>query len=104
MAAYQLAPLPAQIGVFDHFIARQTEQLILKVRTPDVPDVFWHHDTDHPGLQEKVMSLSGDSFDIKLANGQPLLKIQVNTLRLSFARRRWGRKVLGAHRDASRVD
>ena len=58
----QLAPMPQQIGVFDSFIARQTETFILK---------------------EKVMSLSGDSFDIKMANGQPILKVVGNVLSLS---------------------
>ncbi|CAK7207285.1 hypothetical protein SEUCBS139899_010095 [Sporothrix eucalyptigena] len=53
--AYELKPLPAQIGVFPQYIASQTETIVLK---------------------EKVLSLSGDSFDVLLANGQPLLKVK----------------------------
>ncbi|OAA55542.1 DUF567 domain containing protein [Niveomyces insectorum RCEF 264] len=52
--ASQLPPLPQQIGIFDQFVARQTETLILK---------------------EKILSLSGDSYEIRLANGQPLLNV-----------------------------
>ena len=51
----QLPPMQQQIGVFDNFVARQTETIILK---------------------EKVLSLTGDSFDIKLANGTPILRVQ----------------------------
>ncbi len=54
--------MPQQIGVFDHFVARQTETLILK---------------------ERILSLSGDSFDIKLANGQPLLRVQGKVMSIS---------------------
>ena len=54
--------MPQQIGVFDHFIARQTETFILK---------------------EKVLSLSGDGFDIKMANGQPILKVAGKVFSLS---------------------
>ena len=42
--------MPQQMGIFDSLIARQTETFILK---------------------EKVLSLPGDGFDIKMANGQP---------------------------------
>jgi uncharacterized protein YxjI len=58
----QLAPMPQQIGIFDHFVARQTETIILK---------------------EKVLSLSGDSFDIKLANGTPLIKVEGKLMSIS---------------------
>ncbi|KAI1390610.1 DUF567-domain-containing protein [Hypoxylon trugodes] len=58
----QLAPLPRPIGVFAPFIARQTETLVLK---------------------EKVVSLSGNSFDISLANGQPIFKVSGETFSLS---------------------
>jgi uncharacterized protein YxjI len=54
-------PAPQPIGIFDQFIARQTETVV---------------------VDEKVMSLSGDSFDIKLANGFPLLRVQGNALPL----------------------
>ena len=60
--AQHLAPVKRPIGIFDQFIARQTETLILK---------------------EKVMSLSGDSFDIKLASGQPVFKIQGRHMTIS---------------------
>jgi uncharacterized protein YxjI len=62
MAAYQLHPMPQQIGFFDHYVARQTEMLILR---------------------EKVLSLSGDSFDITMANGQPIFRVQGSVMSLS---------------------
>lgn len=57
-----LAPVPQPIGVFQQFIARQSETIVLK---------------------EKVLSLSGDSFSIKLANGTPLFQVQGSVLSLS---------------------
>ncbi len=57
-----LPPLPQQIGILDQFIARQPETLVLK---------------------EKILSLSGDSFDIKLANGQPILRVEGKVMSLS---------------------
>ncbi|KAL1863085.1 hypothetical protein VTK73DRAFT_6447 [Phialemonium thermophilum] len=63
MAAIQLPPLPHQIGIFDHFVARKTETLVLR---------------------EKALSLSGDSFDIHLlGGGPPLLTVKGNALSLS---------------------
>ena len=62
MAAVQLPPAPRQVGVFKNLTAQQTETLILK---------------------EKVMSLTGDSFDIKLANGQPILKVEGKVMSIS---------------------
>lgn len=62
MALQQLPPMPQPLGIFDTFIARQTETIILK---------------------EKVLSLSGDSFDIKLANGTPLLQVKGSVMSLS---------------------
>ncbi|KAM5348909.1 hypothetical protein ACJ41O_008732 [Fusarium nematophilum] len=62
MAAVQLQPAPRQVGVFNQLIARQTETLILR---------------------EKVLSLTGDSFEIKLANGQPILKVQGKVMSIS---------------------
>ncbi|CAK7268514.1 hypothetical protein SEPCBS57363_003132 [Sporothrix epigloea] len=59
--AYNLQPLPVQIGIFPQYIANQTETLVLK---------------------EKILSLSGDSFDVRLANGQPLLKVKGKLLTL----------------------
>ncbi|KAH6885302.1 tubby C-terminal-like domain-containing protein [Thelonectria olida] len=61
-AAFQLNPAPRQMGVFEPLIARQTETLILR---------------------EKVLSLTGDSFEIKLANGQPILKVQGKVMSIS---------------------
>ncbi|RSL49802.1 hypothetical protein CEP53_009034 [Fusarium sp. AF-6] len=58
----QLQPAPRQVGVFPNLIARQTETLVLK---------------------EKVLSLTGDSFEIKLANGQPILKVEGKLLSIS---------------------
>lgn len=51
----QLPPLPHPIGQFNATIAQRPETIILK---------------------EKVLSLSGDSFDIKNVNGQPFLKVK----------------------------
>ncbi|KAM0201241.1 hypothetical protein ACHAPA_002414 [Fusarium lateritium] len=62
MAAVQLQTAPHQVGVFKNFIANQTETLVLK---------------------EKVMSLTGDSFEIKLANGQPILKVEGKVMSIS---------------------
>jgi uncharacterized protein YxjI len=50
-----LAPVPAPIGIFPQFIAQQPETLVMK---------------------EHVMSLTGDSFSIKLANGTPILQVE----------------------------
>lgn len=61
-ASFQLNPAPRQIGVFDSLIARQTETLVLR---------------------EKVLSLTGDSFEIKLANGQPILKVEGKLMSIS---------------------
>lgn len=62
MAAVQLQPAPRQVGIFDSFIARQTETLVLR---------------------EKVMSLTGDSFEIKMANGQPILRVEGKVMSIS---------------------
>ncbi|KAK0726893.1 tubby C-terminal-like domain-containing protein [Lasiosphaeria miniovina] len=57
--ALQLPPVPQPLGLnhptADLLLARQTETIILR---------------------EKVMSLSGDSFDISLQSGQPILRVQ----------------------------
>ncbi|KAI0532337.1 DUF567-domain-containing protein [Xylaria digitata] len=58
----QIPPFPTQLGLFPNFIARQPESLMLK---------------------EKVMSLSGDSFDIKLVSGQPIFQVKGETFSLS---------------------
>ena len=57
-----LHPYPTPLGIFPAFIARQTEMLVIK---------------------EKVMSLSGDSFTIKLGNGQPIFQVNGNAFSLS---------------------
>jgi len=57
-----LAPVPQQLGIWNQFLARQSETLILR---------------------EKVMSLSGDSFDINLQSGQPILRVQGKVMSLS---------------------
>ncbi|KAI5467914.1 tubby C-terminal-like domain-containing protein [Mariannaea sp. PMI_226] len=62
-----LSPLPREIGIFRNHIARQPEALILR---------------------EKVLSLSGDSFEIKLASGRPIFKVEGKFLTIS------GRKCL----------
>jgi uncharacterized protein YxjI len=62
MALPQLQTAPHQVGIFPSFIANQTETLVLR---------------------EKVMSLSGDNFDIKLANGQPILKVEGKVMSIS---------------------
>lgn len=61
-AAFQLPPAPREMAVFDSLVARQTETLILR---------------------EKVMSLTGDSFEIKLASGLPILKVQGKVMSIS---------------------
>lgn len=55
MAAPQLPLINPPIGQFNRTIASAPETIILK---------------------EKVLSLSGDSFDIKTAAGEPLLKVK----------------------------
>lgn len=57
-----LAPAPQPIGVFPQFLAARPETLVLK---------------------EKVLSLSGDSFSIKLANGTPVLKVEGKVMSLT---------------------
>ncbi|KAI2643575.1 DUF567-domain-containing protein [Xylaria nigripes] len=58
----QLQPHPTPLGLFPQFLARQYETLIMK---------------------EKILSLSGDSFDIKTMNGQPLFQVKGEILSLS---------------------
>ncbi|KAB8235717.1 tubby C-terminal-like domain-containing protein [Aspergillus alliaceus] len=62
MGAPQLSPVPKPIAIFPQFIAQQTETLALK---------------------EKVLSLTGDSFTIKLVNGQPLLRVEGKVMSIS---------------------
>ncbi|KAI0471028.1 DUF567-domain-containing protein [Xylariaceae sp. FL0804] len=62
MGAHELAPFPRPIGLFQPFIARQAETIVLK---------------------EKVLSLSGDSFEIKTLSGQPLFQVKGESFSLS---------------------
>ncbi|KAH8175181.1 LURP-one-related domain-containing protein [Sarocladium implicatum] len=58
----QLPPLPRPIGIFEPWIAKASETLV---------------------LTEKVMSLTGDSFDIKTIGGQPIFKIKGRKMTVS---------------------
>lgn len=58
----QLPPVPRPIGIFEAWVAKGPETLVLK---------------------EKVMSLTGDSFDIKTINGQPIFKIKGRKMSVS---------------------
>lgn len=62
-----LTPLPQPLAVFPNFIAK-TERTFL--------------------IKEKVLSLSGDSFDIKTRDGETMFKVQGKTFTIS------GRKTL----------
>ncbi|KAF3941500.1 hypothetical protein ABW19_dt0200576 [Dactylella cylindrospora] len=62
-----LEPVSAQIAIFPQFVAQKTESLVLK---------------------EKVFSFSGDSFDIKTLEGNPVFKVQGKAMSLS------GRKIV----------
>jgi uncharacterized protein YxjI len=57
-----LAPTPQPIALFPQFIARAPETIVLR---------------------EKVLSLSGDSFEIKLASGSPILQVEGKVLSMS---------------------
>jgi hypothetical protein len=61
-APVQLPPFQKQIGIFPAYYAQQSETMVLK---------------------EKVMSLSGDSFDIKTIDGRPLFQIKGEVFSLS---------------------
>jgi uncharacterized protein YxjI len=50
-----LNTIPQAVAIFPQFIASQPETLVLK---------------------EKVLSITGDSFSIKLANGTPILQVE----------------------------
>lgn len=51
---HNLDPVVEPIAIFDQFVANEPQTLVLR---------------------EKVLSVSGDSFEIKLANGQPIMKV-----------------------------
>ncbi|KAF1834774.1 DUF567-domain-containing protein [Decorospora gaudefroyi] len=60
--ATPLSPVPQPIGLFPQFFAAAPETIIMK---------------------EKVLSLSGDTFHIKLANGTPVLQVQGKVMSMS---------------------
>lgn len=51
---HNLEPFAEPIALFEQFVAKEPQTLVLR---------------------EKVLSASGDSFDVKLANGDPILKV-----------------------------
>ncbi|KAF2845895.1 hypothetical protein T440DRAFT_493138 [Plenodomus tracheiphilus IPT5] len=57
-----LAPVSQAIGVFPQFFANGPESIVLR---------------------EKVLSLTGDSFSIKLANGTPILQVEGKIMSIS---------------------
>lgn len=57
-----LAQIPSPVGIFPQFFARASETLVIK---------------------EKVMSLTGDDFHIKLANGAPILRVEGKVMSIS---------------------
>ncbi len=59
---HTLEPFLEPIAIFDQFVAREPQTLVMK---------------------EKVLSVSGDSFDVKLACGQSLLKVHGSWISLS---------------------
>lgn len=61
MSSIHLSPVPRPVAIFDQYIAKQTETL---------------------ALTEKI-SLSGDNFDVKLATGQPILRIEGTIMSIS---------------------
>jgi len=61
-----LAGLPQPIGLFPTFIAQRSETIVLK---------------------EKVMSLTGDSFSIKLADGTPLFQVEGKLMTITGRKR-----------------
>jgi len=74
MSQSYLHPVSQPVALFEKFIAREPQTIVLK---------------------EKVLSLSGDSFEIKLENGVPLLK--VNGAWLSISGRKKVEDMSGNH-------
>ncbi|KAL2827114.1 tubby C-terminal-like domain-containing protein [Aspergillus pseudoustus] len=66
MSQPHLYPVSQPVALFEQFIAREEQRLVLK---------------------EKVLSLSGDSFEIKLENGMPVLKVVGSVLSFSGRKR-----------------
>lgn len=61
-----LPPIPQATGLFPQFFTKGPEVIVLR---------------------EKVLSLSGDSFSVKLANGTPILQVQGKVLSMSGRKR-----------------
>jgi len=59
---HDLKPVAEPIAIFDQFVAKEPQTLVLR---------------------EKVLSVSGDSFEIKLASGEPFLKVHGAWISLS---------------------
>lgn len=68
------APVPSPIGIFPQFLAQQPETLL---------------------LQEKIFSLTGSDFLIKLANGTPILRVEAKGM--SFSGRKKMFDLQGTH-------
>jgi uncharacterized protein YxjI len=69
-----LIRVPQAIGIFPQFIAQQLETIILK---------------------ERILSFTGDSFSIKLADGTPILQVKGKVL--SFSGRKEVSDIAGNH-------
>ena len=68
------APVPSPIGIFPQFLAQQPETLL---------------------LQEKIFSLTGHDYLIKLANGTPILRVEAKGM--SFSGRKKMFDLQGTH-------
>ncbi|KAL2784688.1 tubby C-terminal-like domain-containing protein [Aspergillus keveii] len=67
MSQSDLRPVSQPVMLFEQFIARDRPQTLV--------------------LKEKILSLTGDSFDIKLDNGLPVLKVNAAFFSLSGRKR-----------------
>lgn len=59
---HNLDPVAEPIALFEQYVAKEPQTLVLR---------------------EKVLSVSGDSFEIKLANGETLIKVHGSWISLS---------------------
>jgi uncharacterized protein YxjI len=66
---------PAPIGIFPQFLAQQSETLL---------------------MQEKIFSITGNDFLIKLANGNPILRVEAKGIK-SFSGRKKMFDLQGTH-------
>lgn len=62
MSLPNISPVFQPIGIFDEFITRETETIVLK---------------------ERILSLSGGSFDILSASGKPILRVKGKVMTIS---------------------